>query len=202
MANNAKTALLCAYTLAKAKQYAEAEALILSHEELAKTPEAIDLLARMRLEEGDEAEARRLWQSIQAVYPEHAPSRTALKLIGKRPVKINWVSILAVLLPVLFCVGFFSGASITKAPQPNVTTVQWDKIPTQAKLDALSVYKGDVKRVCIASHFFSDPDRIFSRQLLTEYVGKALDLPASAIFIGEAPEALGEEAITVDLLRQ
>jgi hypothetical protein len=38
--------------------------------------------------------------------------------------------------------------------------------------------------------------------LLTEYVGKALDLPASAIFIGEAPEALGEEAITVDLLRQ
>ncbi|MBR5592093.1 MAG: hypothetical protein IKW38_06145 [Kiritimatiellae bacterium] len=202
MANNAKTALLCAYTLAKAKQYAEAEALILSHEELAKTPEAIDLLARMRLEEGDEAEARRLWQSIQAVYPEHAPSRTALKLIGKRPFKIDWVSILSVLALVLFCVGFFLGSSITKAPQPNVTTVQWDKIPTQAKLDALSVYKGGVKRVCIASHFFSDPDRIFSRQLLTEYVGKALDLPASAIFIGEAPEALGEEAITVDLLRQ
>lgn len=202
MANNAKTALLCAYTLAKAKQYAEAEALILSHEELAKTPEAIDLLARIRLEEGDEAEARRLWQSIQAVYPEHAPSRTALKLIGRRPFKINWVSILAVLLPVLFFVGFLLGSSITKAPQPYVTTVQWDKIPTQAKLDALSKYKGDVKRVCIASHFFSDPDRIFSRQLLTEYVGKALDLPASAIFIGEAPEALGEEAITVDLLRQ
>lgn len=202
MANNAKTALLCAYTLAKAKQYAEAEALILSHEELAKTPEAIDLLARIRLEEGDEAEARRLWQSIQAVYPEHAPSRTALKLIGKRPVKINWVSILAVLLPVLFCVGFFSGASITKAPQPYVTTIQWDKIPTQAKLDALSKYKGDVKRVCIASRFFSDPDRIFSRQLLAEYVGKALDLPTSAIFIGDAPEALGEDAITVDLLRQ
>ena len=30
MASNAKTALLCAYTLARARQYAEAEALILS----------------------------------------------------------------------------------------------------------------------------------------------------------------------------
>ena len=45
MASNAKTALLCAYALASARRYAEAEALILSEPEAAKTAEALDLLA-------------------------------------------------------------------------------------------------------------------------------------------------------------
>ncbi|MGN0887020.1 MAG: hypothetical protein ACI4RT_08515, partial [Candidatus Spyradenecus sp.] len=63
--NQTKVALLCAYTLARAGHYGEAEALILSDGELSKTTEAMDLLARIRAEQGDEGEARRLWQEIQ-----------------------------------------------------------------------------------------------------------------------------------------
>lgn len=203
MANNAKTALLCAYTLARAKQYAEAEALILSHEELSKTPEAIDLLARIRMEEGDEAEARRLWQGIQSVYPEHAPTRVALKSIGKRAIRIRWAAVFAALLPVAAALGFFiTSAFFCKAPQPCVKTVVWENIPTQEKIDALAAYKGTTQRVCIASHFFSAPDKLFSRTLLTEFISTAMELPPSAIFIGEAPETLGENEIQVELLQQ
>jgi hypothetical protein len=202
MANKAKTALLCAYTLARAGQYAEAEALILSHEELSKTPEAIDLLARIRMEEGDEAEARRLWQSVQAVYPEHHPSRVALKSIGKRPIRIKWSAVWAALIPVALLLGFLLASCITIKPQPRVTTIVWDDIPSQAKIDELALYKGTTKRVCIASDFFSTPSTLFSRELLTEAISQAMDLPPEAIFIGGAPETLSQTAISVELIQQ
>jgi hypothetical protein len=206
MASKAKTALLCAYTLARAKQFTEAEALILSHEDLAKTPEAIDLLARIRMEEGDESEARRLWQSILAIYPENESARAALKLMGKRPLHINWVAILAALLPAAFLLGGFLGATFlarTVTEVPHVfNVVEWETIPTQAKINELTPFKGATKRVCIASHFFSDPNKLFSRELLTDAIGKALDLPETAIFIGDAPESMSDTAIRVELMQQ
>jgi tetratricopeptide (TPR) repeat protein len=205
MANKAKTALLCAYTLAHAKQYAEAEALILSHEDLAKTPEALDLLARIRMEEGDEPEARRLWQSILTIYPENKAARAALGAIGKKPLRINWIAVLVALLPAAFLGGGFLGASFlarTATPPPQVVTVEWDNIPTQAKISELAPYKGATTRVCIASHFFSAPDKLFSRELLADAVGKALELPATAIFIGEASESMSDTAIRVELMQQ
>lgn len=200
MASNAKTALLCAYTLARARQYAEAEALILSHDELSKTPEAIDLLARIRMEEGDTAEARRLWQSIQTLYPEHTPSRNALKAMGKRPVRLPWRALLAGMIPVALVAGFLIGCHRSVAPEPSKTLeVTWDNIPTAAKIAALSEYKGRTKRVCISSHFFSRLDRLTSRDLLTSLVAAAVDVPETDVFLGKAPADAGETAIVVEL---
>lgn len=202
MASNAKTALLCAYTLARAKQYSEAETLILSHEELSKTPEALDLLARIRMEEGDIAEARRLWQNIATVYPENKAACSALKVIGKRPLRMKWNIVWAVLLPIVLLAGILIGTTLTKAPPARLATITWDTLPTQAKIQELATYKGAVSRVCLSSYFFAAPDRVFSRTLLTEAVSEVLELPTSAIFIGEAPAELSDEAIQVELLQQ
>ncbi|MBQ9694326.1 MAG: hypothetical protein IJV69_06180 [Kiritimatiellae bacterium] len=199
MANNAKTALLCAYTLAKAKQYAEAEALILSHDELSKTPEAIDLLARIRMEEGDLSEARRLWQGIQTVYPEHQPSRIALKLMGHRQIKVRWAMVWACLLPFAFIIGMLV-ALVTGLSSPvESVTILWDNIPTQAKVNALADYQGKVRRVYVASQFFSQPDKYISRAILTQMLAKRLDLPESAMFLGAATDDLSASAIRVEL---
>lgn len=202
MASNAKTALLCAYTLARAKQYSEAETLILSHEELSKTPEALDLLARIRMEEGDIPEARRLWQNIATVYPENKAASAALKVIGKRPLNIKWSFVWAALLPIALVAGLIIGMTLSKTTPASLATITWDTLPTQAKIQALSAYKGSVKRVCLSSYFFATPDRLFSRTLLTEAISEALELPTSAIFIGEAPAELSDEAIQVELLQQ
>lgn len=203
MANKAKTALLCAYTLARAGQYAEAEALILSHDELSKTPEAIDLLARIRIEEGDEAEARRLWQSIQTIYPEYQPARNALKVIGKRQFRFRWWILAVIALPICFALGLLMGTSpfFTRA-QERTVCIDWETLPTAAKINELSAYKGTTARVCVTSHFFATPDKLFSRAILTEYIGQALELPPEAIFIGSAPEDFAPEAIRVELLQR
>ncbi|MBO7182050.1 MAG: hypothetical protein J6V91_04590, partial [Kiritimatiellae bacterium] len=126
MASNAKTALLCAYTLARAKQYSEAETLILSHEELSKTPEALDLLARIRMEEGDIPEARRLWQNIATVYPENKAASTALKVIGKRPLNIKWSFVWAALLPISLVAGLLIGMTLSKSTPASLATISWD----------------------------------------------------------------------------
>lgn len=196
MASKAKTALLCAYTLARAGQYAEAEALILSHDELSKTPEAIDLLARIRMEEGDLAEARRLWQGIQSIYPEHKPSRVALKVIDKRNITIPWKTLSACAM--LFA--FLLGAGVTffcckPAPKATSTQIVWHQLPSMALLEELAIHKGTVKRVCISSRFFVDPKRVVSRAVLTEYVAKALEIPEESVFLGSAPESFAEKEI-------
>jgi hypothetical protein len=199
MANRAKTALLCAYTLARAKQYSEAEALLLSHEELSRTPEAIDLLARIRMEEGDVPEARRLWQGIQTNYPEHEPSRVALKMIGKPQMKVRWALILASVLPFVLVIGVLLGLFIQTDAVPQRVVVDWDRLPSQATLETLSVYRGKATRVCVASRFFADPEKVISRALLTEMMAQVLALPESAIFLGNAPSELGDEMIRVEL---
>ena len=199
MANRAKVALLCAYTLARARQYSEAEALILSHEELSRTPEAIDLLARIRMEEGDIPEARRLWQGIQTNYPEHEPSRVALKMIGKPQMKVRWALVWASLLPFVLGIGVLLGLFLQTNAVPQRVVVDWDRLPSQATLDTLSVYRGKATRVNVASRFFVDPEKVVSRALLTELMAQVLDLPESAIFLGDAPAELSDEMIRVEL---
>lgn len=205
MANKAKTALLCAYTLARAKQFSEAEALILSHDELSKTPEAIDLLARIRMEEGDIAEARRLWQGIQSVYPEHQPSRVALKTMGRRQIKVKWTLVLAYLMPVVLMVGFgigilcAKGASEPLPAAPTMEHVVWDRIPTQAKLNALKVYQGRVRRVLVTSEFFSKPETQFARNVVTQALALNLAIPESAVYYGAATDEQGEDEIQLEL---
>ena len=173
MANNARTALLCAYTLATAKHYAEAEALILSDTDVAKTPEALDLLARIRAEQGDVAEARRLWQEIVSLDPDNKSARRALRNLGKPP-RRWWMKIvvaagkrlaaLTVGLGVGLVVGGIGGGTLAKAfanerimqieanALISVDRLQWPGIPTARDLAALPAWwagPGDAVRASV-----------------------------------------------------
>lgn len=188
--NNTKVALLCAYTLARAARYGEAEALILSDSELAKTTEAMDLLARIRAEQGDEGEARRLWQEIQLIHPEHEPSRKALKALGKTAVEVPWKALCLLLLPLVLAGGMVVGALLRS--RERGWQVEWESLPRAAELEALSAYRGKVAQVLISTRFFSKPERLGNRALLTDYVAAAVGVAPEAVFIGQAPEEAGE----------
>ena len=205
-ANNAKTALLCAYTLASARHYPEAEALILSDAELAKTPEAMDLLARIRAEQGDLPEARRLWQEIQALHPEHRPSRQALRHLGKRPHARagRWLGMAAAAL-----VGLLAGASVAAAvarpPQaePDLTaTWRLPGIPTGQALADIAAHRGRTARVALRSDFFSDPARVAQRAVLVGMVSQAAGISPANVYLSQAPDGAPAGSFTVELYRR
>lgn len=209
MANNSKVALLCAYTLAKAKRYADAEALLLSDHALTKTVEALDLLARIHAERGELAEARRIWQEIQTVHPEHEPSRRALANLGKAPRKNLWKGLTFAALIVGLLVGVLLGRMCTSAPaeapeeeppEPVPTVmkpgaIRWNGIPNSEQFALLQAYRGTVSRVLVSTDFFAEPKRVAHRAILAEMLGEALGIPKGAVFIGggapgESPETL------------
>lgn len=196
--NQTKVALLCAYTLARAGHYGEAEALILSDGELSKTTEAMDLLARIRAEQGDEGEARRLWQEIQLIHPEHAPSRKALKALGKTAFVMPWKALCLLLAPLFLAAGMVVGFLL--AERKGDWQVTWEGIPRTEELKALEAYRGRTERVLISTRFFSVPERLGHRALLSTYIAEAVGVAPEAIFIGDAPEATGE-SITLTLVR-
>ena len=196
--NQTKVALLCAYTLARAGHYGEAEALILSDGELSKTTEAMDLLARIRAEQGDEGEARRLWQEIQLIHPEHAPSRKALKALGKTAFVMPWKALCLLLTPLFLAAGMVVGYLL--AERKGDWQVTWEGIPRTEELKALEAYRGRTERVLISTRFFSVPERLGHRALLSAYIAEAVGVPPEAVFIGDAPETAGER-ITLTLVR-
>ena len=196
--NQTKVALLCAYTLARAGHYGEAEALILSDGELSKTTEAMDLLARIRAEQGDEGEARRLWQEIQLIHPEHAPSRKALKALGKTAFVMPWKALCLLLAPLVLAAGMVVGYLL--AERKGDWQVTWEGIPRAEELKALEAYRGRTERVLISTRFFSVPERLGHRALLSTYIAKAVGVAPEAVFIGDAPETAGE-SITLTLVR-
>lgn len=196
--NQTKVALLCAYTLARAGHYGEAEALILSDGELSKTTEAMDLLARIRAEQGDEGEARRLWQEIQLIHPEHAPSRKALKALGKTAFVMPWKALCLLLAPLFLAAGMVVGYLL--AERKGDWQVTWEGIPRTEELKALEAYRGRTERVLISTRFFSVPERLGHRALLSAYIADAVGVAPEAIFIGDAPEATGER-IMLTLVR-
>ena len=196
--NQTKVALLCAYTLARAGHYGEAEALILSDGELSKTTEAMDLLARIRAEQGDEGEARRLWQEIQLIHPEHEPSRKALKALGKAAFVMPWKALCLLLTPLFLAAGMVVGYLL--AERKGDWQVTWEGIPRAEELEALEAYRGRTERVLISTSFFSVPERLGHRALLSTYIAEAVGVAPEAIFIGDAPETAGE-SITLTLVR-
>lgn len=196
--NQTKVALLCAYTLARAGHYGEAEALILSDGELSKTTEAMDLLARIRAEQGDEGEARRLWQEIQLIHPEHAPSRKALKALGKTAFVMPWKALCLLLVPLFLAAGMVVGFLL--AERKGDWQVTWEGIPRTEELKALEAYRGRTERVLISTRFFSVPERLGHRALLSAYIADAVGVPPEAVFIGDVPETAGE-SITLTLVR-
>lgn len=195
MANDAKIALLAAYTLARAQRYGEAEGLILSEPEVAKTPEGMDLLARIRMEKNDIPEARRLWQEILTLHPEFTAARKALKSLGKSPIQIPWKMIAVLFPPMALAMGLVIGA-ILREPTPPAS-FYWDRIPTSTELEQLRPYCNRTLRVRVASRFFSDPKRLGQRTVLTELFANALGVAQHEIFIGQAPEDFGPEAMHV-----
>ncbi len=200
--DNAKTALLCAYTLACAKQYAKAEGLILSDTELAKTPEAMDLLARIRVEQGDIAEARRLWQEIQSLHPEHRPSHLALRNLDKPPRKQRsrtWAIIGGV---VVLLIGFLLGAFFMHREPDRIVTFDWPNLPNMQALRQLEQYRGQVVRITLGSEYLSDPKRSAHRAVLTDMVSQALGVKPECVFLAQAPEGLPAGAIRVELYRR
>ena len=205
MASNSKNILLCAYTLARAQRYSKAEDLILSDAEVSKSPEALDLLARIRAEQGDENEARRLWQEIQSIHPEHRPSARALKALGRaaRPAWLNHLLIPAVgLMGVLIGILLISISSADDAPvpPPEAKTVLWNTFPNTADIRALEAFGPETSKVLISSSFFADKKHLNHRALLTQLVAGTLNLPESAVLIGSAPEGLPADAIRLEFL--
>ena len=197
--NEAKTALLCAYTLARAHRYADAEDCLFSSTEVSKTVEATDLLARIRMEQGDVAEARRLWQSIQSIRPEHEPSRIALRNIGRpsHGVSTRTKVFCAALLALL--IGGAAGFFCSPKAAPKVAEIAWPGIPNTAAIEALAPYRGNVAQVTLSSAFFADPKRVANRQILTQLLSDALALAPADIYLGEAAEGQDGESITVRL---
>lgn len=188
MANSSKTALLCAYTLAKAGRFADAEELILSEPEVSRTAEAMDLLARIRAEQGNLPEARRLWQDIRIARPDYLPAKAALADLGKPPLRhrrfLTWGGgILAT--AALVAVGLLAGLRMAGSA-PAGTKLLWPGIPTAAMLGELEAYRGQVRRVTLSSAFFADPSKVAQRSLLTGMIADRLELPPSAVFIGTA----------------
>ncbi len=184
--NSTKTTLLCAYTLAKAKRYAQAEELILSESEVAKTIEAMDLLARMRAEQGDLVEARRLWQEIQELHPEHKPSRVALRNLNKKAhtsTPLSRLCTCAIVTLVGLILGFILASAITVAPPERYVTLNWPEIPSAAHLDQLDAWRGKVSEVKLSSSFFGDASRINNRRVLVDFITERLDLTEDAIYI-------------------
>lgn len=195
MANDAKIALLAAYTLARAQRYGEAEGLILSEPEVAKTPEGMDLLARIRLEKNDIPEARRLWQEILTIHPEFTAAQKALKALGKPPIRIPWPMIAILFPPLMLAMGLVIGAILREPKQPTV--FYWENIPTSAELDQLRPHYNSAKQVQISSRFFSDPKRLGQRAVLTELFSNALGVNQHDIFIAQAPDDFAPEAMKV-----
>lgn len=214
MANNTKTALLCAYTLAKAKRYSDAEALLLSDSELTKTVEALDLLARIHAERGELTEARRIWQEIQTVHPEHEPSRRALANLGKAPRRNCWKLIAFWTFLVGLLLGFGVGELLIEKPEATEQEpvaeipepvpaepafVRWPGIPHAEQFELLKAYRGTVSRVLVSTDFFAAPERLGNRKLLVEYLCEALDVAPGAIFIGGGAAGEPPETIILEL---
>lgn len=200
MANDAKIALLAAYTLARAQRYGEAEGLILSEPEVAKTPEGMDLLARIRLEKNDIPEARRLWQEILTIHPEFTAAHKALKSLGKSPIQIPWKMVAILFPPMTLAMGLVIGAILREPKKPAV--FQWEHIPTSVELEQLRPYYNKAKQVRIASRFFSDPKRLGQRAVLTELFANALGVQQHDIFIADAPGDFSPEAMRVVVEQQ
>ncbi len=73
--------LLHSYCLATAESYEEAERLLAANPDVAQSAAGLDVLARIRMEQGDEATARRLWRAVLEREPGHPGATAALGLL-------------------------------------------------------------------------------------------------------------------------
>src|SRR5437762_1974429 len=79
---NADLAFLSASRLAASGKLEEAQALLCQEGQHPSTPQALDLLARIAVQSGDFARARKLWQVALQGNPSYEPAKKALDSLG------------------------------------------------------------------------------------------------------------------------
>lgn len=201
--NQAKHALLCAYTLAKAGRYSEAEAKVLSEPEISKQPAAIDFLARVRVEQGDVIEARRLWEELTISHPSYLPARIALKNLNKRPPIFTRKRVTFIFSTLLLVGAFLLGFFLSPKPKENVVpptiSYQWETLPMLSDLQALSIHRDKVQRVYVSSHLFADPKALASRQNLIEALRYLLAIEAHQVYFAQGQLEKTLEDVLIEL---
>ena len=81
----AEVAILRAYAAASQGKYAEAEHLLSTVPEALEIPAGMDLLARIKFEQGSESTARHIWETLLAMDPANESARNALLAIDSPP---------------------------------------------------------------------------------------------------------------------
>jgi hypothetical protein len=79
---NTDDVILRSYALSTIGLYEEAEALLKSDADALKSVPGLDLLARLRVEQGDDISARRLWQQVLEMDPSNREALAAIRLLG------------------------------------------------------------------------------------------------------------------------
>ncbi|MGN0887186.1 MAG: hypothetical protein ACI4RT_09390, partial [Candidatus Spyradenecus sp.] len=109
-----------------------------------------------------------------------------------------WKALCLLLAPLFLAAGMVVGYLL--AERKSDWQVTWEGIPRTEELKALEAYCGRTERVLISTRFFSVPERLGHRALLSAYIAEAVGVAPEAVFIGEAPEDAGE-SITLTLVR-
>jgi hypothetical protein len=79
---NTDELILRSYALSTTGLYEEAEALLKSNTGALKSVPGLDLLARLRVEQGDDISARRLWQQVLELDPNNMRALDAIRILG------------------------------------------------------------------------------------------------------------------------
>ena len=80
-----ESAILRAYALLSQGAYDETERMLGSAQGALNTPSGADLFARLRFEQGREAEARQIWKRIHEAFPDFEPATKALYAFENPP---------------------------------------------------------------------------------------------------------------------
>lgn len=78
---NTDDVILRCYALSSTGLYNEAECLLTSDDAALKSAAGLDLLARLRVEQGDDVSARRLWKQVLEIEPGHEGALAAIRLL-------------------------------------------------------------------------------------------------------------------------
>jgi len=167
---NTDDLILRSYALSTTGLYEEAEALLKSDADALKSVSGLDLLARLRVEQGDDISARRLWQQVLEMDPSNIRALAALRMLGT-PWRIHsFVSLVSRLTGLLIISSFAlygafrlgeigrmhdTKSEIARSPVPISAPVQgrerimtFAQPPTRIELAALSNFVASAGHDC------------------------------------------------------
>lgn len=103
---NTDDLILRSYALSTTGLYEEAEALLKSDADALKSVPGLDLLARLRVEQGDDISARRLWKQVLEMDPNNIRALAALRMLGTTWRIHSFVSLVSCLTGLLIISSF------------------------------------------------------------------------------------------------